>query len=232
MLILGIDTACANAGVALVKDGECLGRVMQADKRTHSVKLLPEIQTLLEARNIAPGALDLIAVSAGPGSFTGVRIGATTAKTLAYTLGIPVVGVNTLDALAAADPSDSSDTSGQTPELTLALIDARNLRAYACLYLNGEPATAYSVDKVAALTDALPAGYRGRRVRVCGDAVLNAEIADILGSDARFGFELDTAHAYPDPADVALTGARIFARAGDRDAFLPHKLTLNYMKDW
>ena len=65
MLILAIDTSCANAGVCLMRGGNMLGTVSQADKRTHSVKLLPEIQALMESHGVAPAEPDLFAVTVG-----------------------------------------------------------------------------------------------------------------------------------------------------------------------
>ncbi|WP_457826661.1 tRNA (adenosine(37)-N6)-threonylcarbamoyltransferase complex dimerization subunit type 1 TsaB, partial [Staphylococcus aureus] len=70
-------------------------------KVNHSIQLMPTVKMLLEEANLTPKQLDAIIVAKGPGSYTGLRIGVTTAKTLAYTLNIPLYGVSSLQALAA-----------------------------------------------------------------------------------------------------------------------------------
>ena len=228
MLILAIDTSCANAGVCLMRDGNVLGAVSQADKRTHSVKLLPEIQALLEACGLSPADPDLFAVTTGPGSFTGVRIGAATAKMLAYAAGKPLVGVNTLDVLAGeTDPARARD------EYVLSLIDARNLRAYGRLYRGGRQLTPGAVDKVSVLIGSRPEEAKGRKIIVRGDAVLNPGICAELASNAGFAFVPETDNAYPDPAVLAAMAGKIFDSAlGDAARFAPESLRIEYMKDW
>lgn len=99
MLILAFDTATRVATSALVRDGEVLG-----ERASTAVKVLEDVDALLAAAGLEPGDLDAVAVGTGPGSFTGVRIGVATARGLAFSLGIPVAGVSTLDALAAGAP--------------------------------------------------------------------------------------------------------------------------------
>ena len=236
MLVLGIDTSCASAGAALVRDGELIGRVAVADRRTHSVKLLPEIQALLAQNDTDPSELDLICVNTGPGSFTGVRIGASTAKTMAFALGIPVVGVNTLDSLVFDGAAETRPEDAE--KYRLALIDARNLRAYGCLYKGSMPLTPFMVDHITVLTDAVKKALEKEgkpesvKVEVAGDAVLNEGMVDALRGCDRPAFEPDESRAYPDPFAVAVLGTRAYMEAPDREAFLPGKLVLNYMKDW
>ncbi len=99
MLILAFDTATRVATSALVRDGEVLG-----ERVSTAVRVLEDVDRLLAAAGAAPGDLDALAVGVGPGSFTGVRIGVSTARGLARSLGIPAAGVSTLDALAAGAP--------------------------------------------------------------------------------------------------------------------------------
>ena len=101
MIWLGIDTANTPISVALVKDGELLIEGTSAMAINHSLRAMPAIEELLEQAGLVPADIDAIAVSEGPGSYTGARIGVTIAKTLAWTLGKPLVGVSTLKALAA-----------------------------------------------------------------------------------------------------------------------------------
>ncbi len=229
MLILGIDTSCASAGAALIEsDGagnySILGSVAQADKRTHSVKLLPEIQVLTESLGVKTGQIGLICVTSGPGSFTGLRIGASTAKTMAWALGIHVAGVNTLDALADPLPEDG--------RLVLSMIDARNLRAYGCLYSDGKPAMKPLVDKVSGIVDAIPDGLAVRRIEVRGDVLRNEEVKKILTANEKYEFLTDGGYLYPDPVRVAALGMKAYDAAPDKSAFAPEKLSLDYMKDW
>ncbi|MEW6447134.1 MAG: tRNA (adenosine(37)-N6)-threonylcarbamoyltransferase complex dimerization subunit type 1 TsaB [Bacillota bacterium] len=99
--VLGIDTATAVLSMAVVGKDGLLAEQSALGERLHSVRLIPLIQDLLAGAGITLRELDGIAVSIGPGSFTGLRLGLITAKTLAQVLGLPVVGIPTLLALAA-----------------------------------------------------------------------------------------------------------------------------------
>jgi tRNA threonylcarbamoyladenosine biosynthesis protein TsaB len=119
LLILAFDTATETATSALVADGEVLG-----ERVSRAVTLLEDVDALLRRASARPRDLDALAVGIGPGSFTGVRVGLATARGLALSLGLPVAGVSTLDALAAGAP-------GAVP-----VIDARRREVFALL---GEP---------------------------------------------------------------------------------------------
>jgi tRNA threonylcarbamoyl adenosine modification protein YeaZ len=99
MLILAFDTATDVATSALVADGEVLG-----ERASRAVTLLEDVDALLRQAGTHTRDLQGLAVGTGPGSFTGVRIGLSTARGLALALGLPVAGVSTLDALAAGAP--------------------------------------------------------------------------------------------------------------------------------
>ncbi|MBM7705085.1 tRNA (adenosine(37)-N6)-threonylcarbamoyltransferase complex dimerization subunit type 1 TsaB [Metabacillus iocasae] len=101
MKTLAIDTSNLVMGIAVVEDDQVIGEVVTNLKKNHSVRLMPAIETLLKECSIKPKELDRIVVAQGPGSYTGVRIGVTIAKTLAWTLNIPLVGVSSLEVLAA-----------------------------------------------------------------------------------------------------------------------------------
>ncbi|MFZ0370084.1 MAG: tRNA (adenosine(37)-N6)-threonylcarbamoyltransferase complex dimerization subunit type 1 TsaB [Halobacillus sp.] len=100
MNILSIDTSNYVMGVAVVKNGTVIGEYTTNIKKNHSIRLMPAIDHLMKETNTRPEELDRIAVAQGPGSYTGVRIGLTTAKTMAWALDIPVVGVSSLEAVA------------------------------------------------------------------------------------------------------------------------------------
>lgn len=101
MIWLGIDTSNAPLSVALVEDGKVLAEVVQNIKLTHSVGAMPAVEELFNKTKLTPNMVDAIAVAEGPGSYTGVRIGVTIAKTLAWTLKKPLVGVSSLKVVAA-----------------------------------------------------------------------------------------------------------------------------------
>lgn len=100
MTVLALDTATLVSSVALATEDTLVAEITLQTKLTHSEVLMPHIAQILTMAQITKRQLSAIAVSIGPGSFTGLRIGLATAKTMAYALDIPVIGVPTLAALA------------------------------------------------------------------------------------------------------------------------------------
>lgn len=100
MNILTINTSNQALGVGLLQDGQIIGEVITNLVKNHSVRLMPAIDHVMKEVGIEPAQLDKIVVAKGPGSYTGVRIGIITAKSLAWALDIPVVGVSSLEVLA------------------------------------------------------------------------------------------------------------------------------------
>jgi tRNA threonylcarbamoyladenosine biosynthesis protein TsaB len=126
MPILAIDTATLVSSVALATVDNVLAEITLQTKKTHSELLMPHIAKLLDMAQVAKSDLKGVAVSIGPGSFTGLRIGLSTAKTLAYALHIPVVGVPTLAAMAYGCP---------VPGVILApMLDAQKGNVYQALF--------------------------------------------------------------------------------------------------
>ncbi|HEV3478965.1 MAG TPA: tRNA (adenosine(37)-N6)-threonylcarbamoyltransferase complex dimerization subunit type 1 TsaB [Gaiellaceae bacterium] len=121
MLIVAFDTATDVATSALVWDGEVLGELA-----SRPVSVLEDVDALLRRGGVRDSQLEGIVVGIGPGSFTGLRMGIATARTLAFSLDIPLAGVSTLDVLAAGAP-------GSVP-----LIDARRREVFALV--DSEPA--------------------------------------------------------------------------------------------
>jgi len=101
MSILSIDTSNYVLGIALVEDTKVIGEYITNLKKNHSLRVMPAIDQLLRDCDYHPHQLKKIVVAKGPGSYTGVRIGVTIAKTLAWSLNIPLVGVSSLKVLAA-----------------------------------------------------------------------------------------------------------------------------------
>lgn len=225
MRILAIDTACNLARVALTEDGVLRKELTVDDKRRHSVKLLPAIETLLQECGVVAKDLDLIAVTKGPGSFTGLRIGVVTAKTMAYALHIPLVGVNTLDAIAAS--------FSQTDGIVCPLIDARNTRAYGGFYRGKERIGARFVRPVQDTLDAFLSEFKEETMLACGDGTLNPAIVEILaqglGARCRIVAEADHPGRMEDLANLALS---IYRDAPDKSIFDCNAIDIDYMKDW
>ncbi|WP_019724582.1 tRNA (adenosine(37)-N6)-threonylcarbamoyltransferase complex dimerization subunit type 1 TsaB, partial [Enterococcus mundtii] len=101
MITLGIDTANQTLAVGVLEDQTVLGQIQINKKKNHSLTLMPALDQLISDCQLTPEQIDRIAVSSGPGSYTGLRIGVTTAKTLAYALNKELVGVSSLAVLAA-----------------------------------------------------------------------------------------------------------------------------------
>lgn len=146
MFVLGIETATRVAGAAVVSEERLIAERFVNNRKTHSQNLLPMIRQVLEDAGITPRELGGIAVSGGPGSFTGLRIGMAAAKSMAQVLGIPVAGVPTLEALAW----NVAGVEG----LICPILDARKQEVYTCLYetRNGVPMPV-TEPKAASLTE-------------------------------------------------------------------------------
>ncbi|NOQ18008.1 MAG: tRNA (adenosine(37)-N6)-threonylcarbamoyltransferase complex dimerization subunit type 1 TsaB [Dehalococcoidales bacterium] len=97
---LAIDTSTDTASLALTKDGKVYAELTWCCGRNHSVQLLPRLANLLSQAGLSPDSLSGIIVARGPGSYNGLRVGISTAKGLAFSLRIPIVGISTLEAAA------------------------------------------------------------------------------------------------------------------------------------
>jgi tRNA threonylcarbamoyladenosine biosynthesis protein TsaB len=196
MRILAIDTSCAAASVAVVESGrvEPLAAISRAMTRGHAEALAPMVEEA--ARSIEGGlaSLDRIAVTVGPGSFTGIRVGLALARAMGLALGVPVVGVSTLAALAA------QLLSAPRPGVIAVVIDARHGSAYFQLFEpSGRPLGPPRCD---ALREC---------VRGIGDgpALLTGDAAKLLAAEAhRAGlpYDLDSASDAPDIVAVGRMG--------------------------
>jgi len=130
MKVLGIDTSTSRGGVGLIDDDEVISEYLLKSPVTHSERLLAAIEIVLKESHLTPQDLDGWAVSLGPGSFTGLRIGLSAVKGLAFATEKPVAGVPTLDALASQ--------IAPTPYLICPMLDARKKEIYAAFYRYGE----------------------------------------------------------------------------------------------
>jgi tRNA threonylcarbamoyladenosine biosynthesis protein TsaB len=218
MTILAIDTSNYCLGVALLEDNQVLGEYITNLKKNHSVRIMPAIETLMKDCERVPADLTKIVVAKGPGSYTGVRIGVTIAKTLAWTLQTPLVGISSLEILAAG-------TGRYFDGYISPLFDARRGQVYTGLYqfengklVNKEPdQLILLVDWAAKLTEATkPILFVGNDLQIH-----RAKIEELLGSKATFA---GITEHNPRPAELALLGSD--KQGEDIHSFVPNYIRL------
>ncbi|MFL6557228.1 MAG: tRNA (adenosine(37)-N6)-threonylcarbamoyltransferase complex dimerization subunit type 1 TsaB [Bacillus sp. (in: firmicutes)] len=200
MTILAIDTSNYALGVALLEDNQVLGEYITNLKKNHSVRIMPAIQTLMKDCEKVPADLTKIVVAKGPGSYTGVRIGVTIAKTLAWTLKIPLVGISSLEILA-------SGVGRYFDGYVSPLFDARRGQVYTGLYqYQNDELQTIEEDRLVMLVD------RAEDLKNSGKAILfvgndlplhQAAIEAALGSQAVFAASTEQ---NPRPSELALLG--------------------------
>ena len=126
MKILAIDSSAKAASVAVVEDGKILGEVFLNCGLTHSVTVMPSVEWLLDMTGLKISDIDRIAITEGPGSFTGLRIGMAAVKGLAWACDIPCVGVSTLETIARGAAAYDG--------IICAVMDARANQVYNALF--------------------------------------------------------------------------------------------------
>ncbi|MBT2729239.1 tRNA (adenosine(37)-N6)-threonylcarbamoyltransferase complex dimerization subunit type 1 TsaB [Bacillus sp. ISL-75] len=200
MTILAIDTSNYALGVALLEDNQVLGEYITNLKKNHSVRIMPAIQTLMKDCEKVPADLTKIVVAKGPGSYTGVRIGVTIAKTLAWTLKIPLVGISSLEILA-------SGVGRYFDGYVSPLFDARRGQVYTGLYQyqNDELQTIEEDRLVMLVNRAEDLKNSGKTILFVGNdlPLHQAAIEAALGSQAIFAASTEQ---NPRPAELALLG--------------------------
>ena len=127
MNILAYDTSSARLSAGVFENQNCLLEITSESDVRHSEELMPLLQKLLERTSRKLSDVDCLAVCLGPGSFTGLRVGISTAKMLAYTLKIKIAGVSTLEALAY-------EAAGAGHERIAVRMDARKSKVYGAVY--------------------------------------------------------------------------------------------------
>ena len=223
MLILGIDTSTDILGLALLKENKLLGEYNLNLKRQHSEKLLPLLKEIFNHLDLTLRDLDGVAVAVGPGSFTGLRIGITTAKMLGRIFSIPVKGISTLEIMAA----------GVENNYLLPLLDARRKRVYYSFYKksNSEPENIFLEQiKEAASTNIseLPqilAAYRQEKIVLVGEKT--AEVKEIMTKNGFIVKKASDEKNTPRAAVLAELGLA-YIKAGDQDDI--YKLKPAYLK--
>lgn len=216
MKILGIDGSGLVASVAIVEDDNLIGEYTTGYKKTHSQTLLPMLDELSKMVELDLNSLDAIAVAAGPGSFTGLRIASATAKGLGLSLGCPLISIPTVDALAF-------NLWGNT-SIICPIMDARRGQVYTGLY-SFEESGEFKVVKPQCAVDfneiALEINSAGQPVTFLGDGVpvFKEKISEIIKVPYRFApAHLNRQHA----ASVAALGAIYYAN-GDCEPAADHR---------
>ena len=211
VLVLGIDTATTRVSVAIASGGEVLGSVSLAGGRRHAEQLAPAIRYVCAELDVSLDQLAAVAVDVGPGLFTGLRVGVTTAKVMAQALRVPIVGVPSLDLLAY--PLRYSN------RLVVAVLDARRREVFSASYrpVPGglQRVTDYAVRTPTDLVAELESGtdellLAGDGVAVHGEEFSRLDHAELAGTD----------HAWPSATTlVELATARVereeFQQPGD-----------------
>jgi tRNA threonylcarbamoyladenosine biosynthesis protein TsaB len=138
-LILNIDTAVETASICLAKDKEVISIARNESQKDHASWIQLAIKNIFEKNNLELGSVDALAVTGGPGSYTGLRIGMATAKGICYALNKPLISLNTLLVMANAAKKTDAD-------LLCPMIDARRMEVFTAIYTKElqivkEPAT-------------------------------------------------------------------------------------------
>ncbi|MEX2461736.1 MAG: tRNA (adenosine(37)-N6)-threonylcarbamoyltransferase complex dimerization subunit type 1 TsaB [Paenibacillaceae bacterium] len=137
--LLALDTSTSAMSIAILEQGRLLKEAHIHADRTHSIHLMPMIKELMQGSGMKFSDLSAIAVGVGPGSYTGVRIGVTAAKTLAWTLKLPILGVSSLEAMAfgaaiSGRNEQIVESVNNQPQWIVPMMDARRAQAYTGLY--------------------------------------------------------------------------------------------------
>ncbi|SDJ78185.1 tRNA (adenosine(37)-N6)-threonylcarbamoyltransferase complex dimerization subunit type 1 TsaB [Salimicrobium halophilum] len=213
MNILAIDTSNYILGVAVIKNHEVAGEWMTNVKKNHSVRLMPAIDQMMRETETSPEELDQIAVAHGPGSFTGVRIGMATAKSMAFALQIPVVGISSLEVLARQGTFFDG--------LICPFFDARRGRVYTGLY-DGEMNVVMEEENIDMDTwlEKLKAMHQSILFVSQDISEFRGRIEEKMGDRAVFP---TPAHQYARPSYLALSAMK-------KPASSTHTLSPNYLR--
>ncbi len=193
MLVLALDTATQAGGAALAQDGKLIGEVMLASDATHSRRLLNVVEFLLQGAGRSRGDLDGIAVTIGPGYFTGLRIGLATAQGLALGLDLPVAAISTLRLVAAS--------VARTGLTIWSVLDARRGLVYAAPFRLGDDGLERLAEDAAMSPQRLAQEIQGPALLVGDGARVYAE--ELAGPEREIATEWA---GMPRPGILALLG--------------------------
>lgn len=221
MKILALECSAGPASVAIVEDGKIIGSSYTNVKLTHSQTLLPMVSDLLKASRLDIGDIGGIAIAAGPGSFTGIRIGISVAKGIAAAKKLPCVPVSTLGAMAEM-------FSGQAGFIC-AVMDARCNQLYNAIFeVNGDTVNRLCEDRALMCDELIDEikvlATKGKPVIVCGD-----------GTDLFLKYTEDIDNVFPAPQHLKFQNAVGVAMCGAKallngDGVSPEKLLPVYLR--
>ncbi len=204
MKVLAFDTSSKALSLAILEDKQVLAETTINIKKNHSITLMPAIDFLMASLDWTPKDLDRIVVAEGPGSYTGLRIAVATAKTLAYTLNIELVGMSSLLALVPH----------QQEGLFVPLMDARRNNVYAGFYENAKPVM---VEAHLSFEEVL------EKVKGTSQVTFVGEVGPFVEQIQKHLPRTDYKETLPNAANLALL-------AWDKEADSLHDFVPNYLK--
>lgn len=207
MIVLAVDTCLSACTAAVGRDGRVVAQISEPMVRGHQERLAPMVAEVMDQAGIAFADLERLAATTGPGSFTGLRIGLSFARSMALALGVPFTGFSSLEALAVGRPG-----------LVIAIADARRGQAYWQGFENGRPQTPPTVSLIAeaaAFAAGRPLTLAGPGADLMADypALIAAEAAQGPSPEALVALASRPALGSPAPiylraADAKLPGGR------------------------
>ena len=216
MKILGIDGSGLVASVAVVEDDNLIGEYTTGYKKTHSQTLLPMLDALGSMIELDLNTIDAIAVAAGPGSFTGLRIASATAKGIGLSLGCPIISVPTVDAIAFNMWGNSG--------IICPIMDARRGQVYTGLYSFSEDGS-FNVLREQCAVDfhdiAADINARGEAVTFLGDGV--PVFRELIDEIITVPVRLAPAHLNRQHASSVATLGSIYYKNGECDTAAEHR---------
>ncbi|VIX59874.1 molecular chaperone [Streptococcus pneumoniae] len=204
MKVLAFDTSSKALSLAILEDKQVLAETTINIKKNHSITLMPAIDFLMASLDWTPKDLDRIVVAEGPGSYTGLRIAVATAKTLAYTLNIELVGMSSLLALVPH----------QQEGLFVPLMDARRNNVYAGFYENAKPVMAEAYLSFEEVLE---------KVKGTSQVTFVGEVGPFVEQIQKHLPRTDYKETLPNAANLALL-------AWDKEADSLHDFVPNYLK--
>jgi tRNA threonylcarbamoyladenosine biosynthesis protein TsaB len=216
MKILSIDTSNHPLGIALIEEGKVIGEYITNFKKNHSVRAMPAVEQLLKDCETEPKELTKIVVANGPGSYTGVRIGVTMAKTLAWSLNIPLIPVSSLAVLASSGRYFNGYISP--------IFDARRGQVYTGIYKwDGDVIHQIEEDRNLLLADwAEKLKEYDREILFVGNdvSIHEAVIKEVLGAQAKIAPYVSH---NPRPSELAFIGSQLEEKTA-------HEVVPNYIR--
>lgn len=215
MKILALDSSGIVASVAIVEEDVLLAEYTVNYKKTHSQTLLPMLDEVARMTELDLNTVDAIAVAAGPGSFTGLRIGSATAKGLGLALDKPLVGVPTVEALAY--------NLYDTPGLICPIMDARRNQVYTGIYRYEDHRLVTVEDQMAiAMTELLDRlNAMGQPVTFLGDGV--PVFRDMIAEGARVAYSFAPAHVNKQRAAAVAALGLLYYKEGKFETAAEHR---------